>query len=188
MSEEISKKEAILKSALELFVTKGFDNTSTTAITKHAGVGTGTLFIHFKTKEELINVLFLNVKKDRMETFAKIANEEMIKEDSMKDIFISMVKWGVDNPDKMRFMRQYSSSPYITNVTKDQQNAEVVVLVNQIQKSINKGILKDIPIELMLNVTNSVINTIVFHLIENSGYDEKLVNNYFPLVWDLIKK
>jgi AcrR family transcriptional regulator len=188
MSEEISKKEAILKSALEIFVTKGFDNTSTTAITKYAGVGTGTLFIHFKTKEELINVLYLNIKKERMETFLKIANEEMITEDSMKEIFISMVKWGVDNPDKMRFMRQYSSSPYITNITKDQQNAEVTVLVKQIRRSIDKGILKDIPIDLMLNATNSIINTVVFYFIENDGYDEEQANSYFSLVWDLIKK
>ena len=47
------KKQAILHSALQLFVNKGFNATSTASIAKAAGVATGTLFHHFPTKNLL---------------------------------------------------------------------------------------------------------------------------------------
>jgi AcrR family transcriptional regulator len=49
------KKQQIMNAALKLFVENGFHGTSTAEIAKTAGVATGTLFHHFKTKQELIN-------------------------------------------------------------------------------------------------------------------------------------
>ena len=48
---QISKRDQILLSALTLFNNQGFEKTPTSAISKHAGVATGTLFHHFKTKK-----------------------------------------------------------------------------------------------------------------------------------------
>ncbi|WP_257984928.1 TetR/AcrR family transcriptional regulator, partial [Shewanella sp. 11B5] len=55
------KKQAILHSALQLFVNKGFNATSTASIAKAAGVATGTLFHHFPTKKDIMNQLFLSI-------------------------------------------------------------------------------------------------------------------------------
>ena len=62
-----SKKEQILTSALELFVTLGFHGTSTSAIAKNAGISNGILFHYFKTKEELITELYIEIKKGMMD-------------------------------------------------------------------------------------------------------------------------
>ena len=56
------KREAILKTALNLFTERGFHNTPTSLIAKEAGVATGTLFHYFKNKEILINELYLHIK------------------------------------------------------------------------------------------------------------------------------
>ena len=52
------KKTAIMNTALKLFTERGFHGTSTAQISKELGVGTGTLFNYFPTKEELINSLY----------------------------------------------------------------------------------------------------------------------------------
>lgn len=62
-----SKKEQILASALELFVTLGFHGASTSAIAKNAGISNGILFHYFKTKEELIIELYIEIKKGMMD-------------------------------------------------------------------------------------------------------------------------
>ena len=48
---KIDKKQAILDTALTLFVSQGFYATSTASIAKTAGVATGTLFHHFASKK-----------------------------------------------------------------------------------------------------------------------------------------
>ena len=50
---EIRKKEFI-DAALELFSTKGFDETSVTDITKRVGVSHGAFFYYYKSKDDII--------------------------------------------------------------------------------------------------------------------------------------
>ena len=54
----MTKREIILQTAMSLFIEKGIQSTSTASIAKAANVATGTLFHHFKTKEELITQLY----------------------------------------------------------------------------------------------------------------------------------
>jgi AcrR family transcriptional regulator len=46
-------KTAIVRAALSLFQSKGFDDTSTKAIARKAGVAEGTVFNYFPTKEDI---------------------------------------------------------------------------------------------------------------------------------------
>lgn len=58
------KRQAVLDTALHLFVEQGFHSTSTASIAKHAGVATGTLFHHFSSKSALMDELFLSIKQE----------------------------------------------------------------------------------------------------------------------------
>ncbi|MCA1578354.1 MAG: TetR/AcrR family transcriptional regulator [Acidobacteria bacterium] len=46
-------RKRIVKSALHLFQTKGFDTTTTKAIARKAGIAEGTVFNYFRTKEDI---------------------------------------------------------------------------------------------------------------------------------------
>src|SRR5918998_2158213 len=46
-------RKRIVKSALNLFQTKGFDTTTTKAIARKAGIAEGTVFNYFRTKEDI---------------------------------------------------------------------------------------------------------------------------------------
>ncbi len=56
------KRDAILRTAARLFAERGFSNTPTTLLAQEAGVAEGTIFRHFKTKDEIFFVLIDNVK------------------------------------------------------------------------------------------------------------------------------
>ncbi|MDO3408976.1 TetR/AcrR family transcriptional regulator [Saccharibacillus sp. CPCC 101409] len=47
------KYEAILDAAFEIFGKKGFYDTKISEITEHAGIAKGTMYLYFKSKEEL---------------------------------------------------------------------------------------------------------------------------------------
>ncbi|MDW7709875.1 MAG: TetR/AcrR family transcriptional regulator [Deferrisomatales bacterium] len=50
----MNRRTAILHAAEELFAERGYDGTSTSAIAERAGVAHGTVFHHFRTKENLL--------------------------------------------------------------------------------------------------------------------------------------
>ena len=50
-------KKKIMRSAVELISTKGYDGTSTLHIAEHAGLSQATLFKYFKTKDDLLTAI-----------------------------------------------------------------------------------------------------------------------------------
>lgn len=60
----------ILDAALALFAEKGFDATAVPEIAIAAGVGTGTIYRHFETKEALGNAVWQRAKRDLMGALA----------------------------------------------------------------------------------------------------------------------
>ena len=60
----LDKRENFLNAALKLFVANGVQNTSTAAIAKEAGTASGTLFLYFPTKQDLLDELVRIGKTD----------------------------------------------------------------------------------------------------------------------------
>ena len=55
VKEAEERKEEILDAAEKLFAAKGFDNTSTGDILDAVGIARGTLYYHFRSKEEILD-------------------------------------------------------------------------------------------------------------------------------------
>ena len=60
----MSKKEEILKTALQLFSQKGFKDTPMSELSKLTGVAEGTIFYHFKNKEDILLTILENARKE----------------------------------------------------------------------------------------------------------------------------
>ena len=56
------KREAILEAALRLFVERGFYGTAVPEIAERAGVGAGTIYRYFESKEALVNAIYRQEK------------------------------------------------------------------------------------------------------------------------------
>lgn len=67
----MSKKEVILQAATKLFSKKGFKDTSMGDLSKMTGAAGGTIFYHFKSKENLFISILENVKEGIIEEFER---------------------------------------------------------------------------------------------------------------------
>ena len=71
----MSKKQAILRNATRLFSQKGYKDTSMAEVAKITGSAGGTIFYHFKTKEELFLAILENVKETIIHDFSTYLEE-----------------------------------------------------------------------------------------------------------------
>ena len=72
------RKNEILDVAEQLFVEKGFDNTSTNDIINEVGIARGTLYYHFKSKEEILDAMVERIRRDKIAQAATIvANRKL---------------------------------------------------------------------------------------------------------------
>lgn len=72
------KRDRILKAAVRVFARSGFHATRVSEVAKAAGVADGTIYLYFKSKEELLFSLF----EDRVEKLLTYMREELPKEES----------------------------------------------------------------------------------------------------------
>ncbi|GAJ25621.1 hypothetical protein JCM15457_496 [Liquorilactobacillus sucicola DSM 21376 = JCM 15457] len=56
--QKIQTRKNLFQAAIELFNYKGVQKTKVTDIAKEANVSTGTFYIHFKSKEDIISAIY----------------------------------------------------------------------------------------------------------------------------------
>lgn len=76
VKEAAERRNEILDAAEELFGTKGFDQTSTNDILEKVGIARGTLYYHFKSKEDILDAMIERMTGQLMEGARLIAEDK----------------------------------------------------------------------------------------------------------------
>jgi AcrR family transcriptional regulator len=117
LSEE--KRSALLEAAADAIADEGV-GVSTSRIAKEAGVATGSLFLYFPTKDDLLNQLYSTIKQEITESMLADYSKEAAASERMRSIWMAYLKWGVANPSKRQAMSQLSVSHRITKEVRDE--------------------------------------------------------------------
>ncbi|GEA52213.1 TetR family transcriptional regulator [Vibrio inusitatus NBRC 102082] len=92
----MDRKRQIIDSAIELFATKGYENTSVAAICEHSNVSKGLVFHHFKNKDGLLREVFMRMAEIINEVGESVVNTDLEQSpkarlvDFLDKIFLSM--------------------------------------------------------------------------------------------------
>ena len=70
------RREEILDAAEKLFAAKGFDNTSTGDILDAVGIARGTLYYHFKSKEDILDGVIQRITGRLMQAAGEIVRQK----------------------------------------------------------------------------------------------------------------
>ena len=160
MAEKIAdKRTAILEAALKLFSEKGFKETSTANISQLAGVATGTLFLYFDNKEELINRLYLESKEEFANYTRQGLEEEKTLKAALRHIWDRWMLWITAHPEKSGFMLYFSASPYISKMTRDASMTNMSFINVLIKKAIAGKQLVALSPELLTSVITGQMAT-----------------------------
>ena len=188
--EHHDKRQALLRAALLLFTEHGFHGTPTSKIAKEARVATGTLFNYFKTKEALINQLYLEVKQRLIMRLAEGVTKEQTIRGKVYRMWHNSIAWALDCPEELAFFSQFRSSPYISNMTREEATQHFRVVFELIEEGKRQDVLKDIPSELLFDLCTGVSHVMAAHFLEHPKCfaDEAYREAAFTAYWDCLKR
>ncbi len=141
------KQRAILEAAVAVFAERSFWDTPTSLVSKTAGVADGTLFNYFKTKDELINAVYLEIKREVVDTLLQGLAERVSVHDKMLHIWDRYIEWGVHHPEKFKVLQQIGASYQLDEHVKAAANEPFVVIERLARESIERGELRNYPVE-----------------------------------------
>lgn len=87
------KLDRILAAARELFAAKGFSDTTTQEIAERADIGTGTLFLYAKSKEDLLIMVFKDEMVETSQTALRKVSPDTPIADQLMQVFGAMVAY-----------------------------------------------------------------------------------------------
>ena len=179
-TQRSDSKNQISKAALDLFIRKGIKATTTKEIAKKAGIAEGTIYRHFKSKNDIASELFLNYMtmfKDRLSEPEKNFNEP---KESIKEMINAFFYFAKSEPKAYNYIMagHYSELPKMTsNFVKPKD-----VFVNAIKKGIAKGDFTEMDENLgAALVIGMITRSILFF---NNGF---IAKDYESIVSEVIK-
>jgi len=185
----MDKQQEILAAALKLFVEFGFHGTPTSKIAQEAGVANGTLFHYFKTKDELVVALYIDIKTKMgfcMEN-AVVPGESL--KSTFRSIFTTTLYWALNNKLEFSFIQQFTNSPFMSLVPAEKVSSQVQDLFRLIQGGIDAEVLKPVNVQLIYILIMSNVFGIFQYLTAatlDSETQKETISATFDMCWDMI--
>ena len=136
-------KEKIVQAAITTFSKYGYDKTRMDDIAKSAKLGKGTLYLYFKSKEELFYAISENSIKELKEQLSKLFSK---KEDLVHDAekFYDQYRNLIHDSEKVSFemITESSRNPKLRKVLYEQRMKVYDIVIDYLRRQIEKGFFR----------------------------------------------
>jgi TetR/AcrR family transcriptional repressor of multidrug resistance operon len=82
------------------------------AVAKEAGVATGTAYVHYESKEELVYATYLEIKAELSAAALAEFDKGAMPKEAWRHILTSVYEFVSEEPERARFLTQLEESPY----------------------------------------------------------------------------
>ncbi len=138
------KRNAILSAATQVFAERGL-SAPTAAITSAAGIAEGSLFTYFKTKDELINALYRELKLEFADSMMSGFPRKQSVRHRLEHVWNGYVHWGIAHPEQQRVLKQIQVWSGLTGESKQAGYAPFTEIQRMAEDAVAQKIYKDIP-------------------------------------------
>jgi len=179
----MNKKSIVLQTTLELITKQGIQATSLSQIIKESGVANGTVYHHFKNKEEIITELYLMLTQD----FGTVVMRNIPEDDIRKQfsvMWLNLFHYFVNNPLAFIFSEQIARSPEIPQSLKDKARQYYSEIENYFKTGIRKKIFKSYNSMVMEEIFfGNVVSLVKIHENEKVKLLDKHISQAIEISW-----
>jgi AcrR family transcriptional regulator len=184
----MSKRDQILNTTLELVSELGFHAASIGLIIKKSGVASGTIYHHFENKEDLIDTLYSELKKELGNAIISNIEQEMTFKDKFFLLWKNLFEFYIENPKKFEFLEDYSNSPFVRKEIKQISQSYYQAAIDFYESGIKLGILRNLPLNLLINNIFSNVSSLTrMVILEEIVLSDDLLIKTIQSSWDSVK-
>ncbi len=182
------KIDQVYKATLRLVKAKGLAGITMNEIAKEANIATGTLYIYFKNKKQLINALFMVCRNRSAAVYFKNYVPSMPFKTGLKTIWLNLLNYRVKKFEEAIFIDQCFHSPFITETTKEITRKLFLPLFSLVEAGKKQKLIKNEDTMLLLTFMAGSINETVKHAYyANRKLTKQVIEQMFMMCWDGIK-
>ncbi|MGJ8529612.1 TetR/AcrR family transcriptional regulator [Maritalea sp.] len=165
---EPTKRDLLIEAAIDLFGRQGFWNTSTASVAKHAGVATGTLFNHFKSKEDLISQIMFYLKREMLSAASVGFDPQAELREQLRSFWHNGWRWVLIHCERFHLMEQIKVSERISKHDPEAAGNTYAEMMALLKAGVDSGQLQPIAPELIAEMMTRQGQAIVEYLLSNN--------------------
>ena len=150
--EEAGKYQQILDAAAELFAERGFEGASIQDIAQKAGVGKGTVYLYFKTKDDLIRQVYEYCYEMDIRACMEGVDEQKNTIDKLCRRMDNIIGYLLNHPREAKIEQMYKVF-FGGRDSHSYYQEEMYQAINRVvREGIAKGELRDMPPSLLTRI------------------------------------
>ena len=190
-TKDEAKEQLIFDTALRLILQTGLAGLKMSELAKEAGVATGTVYIYFADKPDLIQRLYAYLlRKSLSDLSAGISDADPLRVKIQK-ITRSYLDDNLLHPEYTAFFEQYYRSPYyvLTDDLRAEENTVMQPIYDLIVQGQQQTIIKDANPDLLVTLVCGLLDELAKQVhytglpISQSDWDIT-----FSVIWDGVKR
>ncbi len=182
------KDEAIYQTSLKLVGEVGFAGVTMAKIADGAGVATGTPYLYFKNKEELLTMVYQRVR----EQFLNRLTSDYLPEDdfhkSFRTFWMNYLHYRLNNHRESVFLEQYHLSSSIPTSQREDAMKVRQPIYDFLLQGQREGIIRsDVEYKMLFSIGIGFVHNLVEeHLAGRFELTEERIESAFLLTWNLM--
>ncbi|QQS39963.1 MAG: TetR/AcrR family transcriptional regulator [Acidobacteriota bacterium] len=186
-TKDENKKEAICRAAIDLIQSGGFEDTSMSKIAKAAGISPATIYVYFENKEDLLNEIYLKVKRAMSTAMMRDLDEGGDIEEEFRKVWFNFYRYAAENPVDFAFGEQFANSPLVNRLSRDEGEGYYGPLIELFERGKREGVFKDIPLAVFSAFAFfPVIGLVRNRNSENLVFGRELLEKVYEIAWDAV--
>lgn len=180
-----SKVAAIYKATLTLVKERGLAGITMCDISKAASIATGTLYIYFKNKDELIKALFAECREQSVREYFKGLDASASFEEKMKTVFTNIIQYKMAHFDVAAFLEQSYHSPFVCMTDLKKKQKALDPLFHLLAEGRAQKKIRDIDPELAMSYLFGIINEMVKKTyFSNKKLSPEVIEQLYRMCWN----
>ncbi len=184
-----NRREEILEVAASLFASKGFEATSIREIGDAAGILSGSLYHHFKSKEEMLHDILKRFADKLVPMYESAIAESKDVSETLTILITAGLQVSLENTPELtiimherKFLNRHPEFSYVNEVMLAIERIWFGVL----QEGVRSGAFrKDLDVNLSLRMIMDLLSSTAAWYTPNSRYTvEQVVNNQINLLFN----
>jgi len=146
------KREAIMDAALELFVERGFFGTAVPEIAERAGVGAGTIYRYFESKDALVNAIYRQEKLHFAHVVLDAFPATAPTREQFRLLWNRMAKFATDHTSAFIFLELHHHARYLDAESRAVESRMTEVFTSVVTRAQAQGDLKAGPPRILMGL------------------------------------
>ncbi|MBF0549295.1 MAG: TetR/AcrR family transcriptional regulator [Deltaproteobacteria bacterium] len=186
------KRNEILQAALELIAEFGFHGAPMAMIAERAGVGAGTIYRHFESKDVLIQELFRDLEARILDHIQAGYDEGLPVREKFLHLCTALLRYFFSFPLEFRYLEQFHNSPYGRDYRRDKlfgDSSNRHPFKELLEQGVALQIIKDLPLvalfALWIGPLTSLARDNIFGFVQ---VDDMLSRQVAEACWDAVRR